>query len=84
MFAQPSGVFGVGTEPPPDSTLPRPSSVIWCGSSSIGARSAWVICPTFSGRVIRASRSWTRCCTGRCGFMYGGEPLGGPPPGGSW
>ena len=51
------GVFGVGTEPPPDSTLPRLSAVIFEPSAPMFARSAWVIWPIFSARVMRESRS---------------------------
>ena len=43
MSAHAVGVFGVGTEPPPDSRLPRLSVVIFDVSVSTLARSAWVI-----------------------------------------
>ena len=60
MSAHAVGVLGVGTEPPPDSTLPRLSVVIFDVSVSTLARSAWVIWPIFSASVMRDSRSWTR------------------------
>jgi hypothetical protein len=53
MSAHASGVFGVGTEPPPDRIEPRPSVVIGVASSKTVSGSAWVICPTFSSSVIR-------------------------------
>src|SRR4029450_424936 len=56
LSAQASGVFGVGTEPPPDSTDPSRQVATSDGSPETAPRSAWVICPTFSSRVIRASR----------------------------
>jgi hypothetical protein len=40
MSAQAFGVLGVGTDPPPDSTLPRFSVVILLVSASMLARSA--------------------------------------------
>jgi hypothetical protein len=55
MSAQASGVFGVGTEPPPDSSDPSRQVATSDGSPETAPRSAWVICPTFSSRVIRAS-----------------------------
>ena len=64
MSAQAVGVFGVGTDPPPDSTLPRLSVVILVVSASMPPRSAWVIWPIFSASVIRPRRSATRWPTG--------------------
>ena len=61
MSAQAVGVFGVGTEPPPDSTRRGCRVVIFDVSVSTLARSAWVIWPIFSASVMRDSRSWTRC-----------------------
>jgi hypothetical protein len=60
MSAHAAGVFGVGTEPPPDRMLPRLSLVIFDVSASTFARSAWVIWPIFSASVMRDSRSSTR------------------------
>jgi hypothetical protein len=70
MSAHPVGVFGVGTEPPPDSTDPSFNDVIRVGLASTLARSACVIWPTFSSNVIRPSRSCTRRSTGSRGFIY--------------
>ncbi len=70
MSAQPAGVFCAGTEPPPDSTEPRPRSAIWVGDCS-PSRSAWVIWPIFSARVIRPSRSSTRSAVGLVASRYG-------------
>ena len=67
MSAQAVGVFGVGTEPPPDSTLPRLSVVIFAVSASTLARSACVIWPIFSASVIRPRRSETRWLIGSDG-----------------
>ena len=55
MLAHASGVFGVGTDPPPDSSDPSRQVVTSVGSSLTAARSAWVICPPFSSRVMAAS-----------------------------
>src|SRR3954447_9975076 len=71
MSAQPAGVLFFGVEPPPDSREPRKRLVIWAWSASTPPRSACVIWPTFSGRVIRFSRSLTRVATGSFGFWYG-------------
>ena len=71
MSAQASGVLGVGTDPPPDNTLPRLSEVILLVSESMLARSACVIWPIFSARVIRSSRSATRRLVGSVGSWYG-------------
>ncbi len=68
MSAKAVGVFGVGTEPPPDSTLPNARLVICEVSVSTDARSACVIWPTFSCRVMRPRRSATRRATGSLGF----------------
>ena len=64
MSAQASGVFGVGTDPPPDRTLPSFQVRTSDGSPATSPRSAWVIWPTFSSRVIRPTRSATRCFVG--------------------
>jgi hypothetical protein len=80
MSAQAFGVFGVGTEPPPESTLPSLSRVIFVVSVSTSARSACVIWPIFSASVMRDSRSATRACTGSRGFSYGRPcPCDWPP-----
>src|SRR3954451_4897587 len=71
MSAHAVGVFGVGTEPPPDSRLPRLSLVILAVSVSTAARSACVIWPIFSASVIRPRRSATRFFTDSEGFWYG-------------
>src|SRR4051812_38909937 len=71
MSAHAVGVFGVGVEPPPDSSEPRLSLVILEVSLSTSARSAWVIWPIFSARFIRLMRSRTRVLTGRFAFSYG-------------
>src|SRR5947209_8206784 len=71
MSAHAVGVLGVGTEPPPDSKLPRLSVVIFDVSVSTLPRSACVIWPIFSARVMRPSRSSTRALIGRSGFSYG-------------
>jgi hypothetical protein len=65
MSAQPAGVFDAGAEPPPDSTEPIRYRVSSAGV--IEARSAWVIWPILSSRLIRPSRSVTRSATGRSG-----------------
>src|SRR3954447_3075549 len=70
MFAQARGRLGDGTDPPPDSRLPRWSLVIFEVSASTEARSAWVIWPIFSSSVIRLSRSETRCPIGREASRY--------------
>ncbi len=43
MSAQPAGVLSSGTEPPPESTLPRWYVAISDGSAATSIRSAWVI-----------------------------------------
>ncbi len=68
MSAHASGVFGVGTEPPPDSTLPSMSLVTFSPFGPTFWRSAWVIWPIFSCSVMRDSRSATRLRTDRFGF----------------
>src|SRR5882757_6543420 len=69
MFAQDVALLGEGAEPPPDSSEPSP----YAGMSAVvtDARSAWVIWPIFSSRVIRESRSSTRVGTGSVGSRYG-------------
>src|SRR3954468_10677350 len=71
MSAHAVAVFGVGTDPPPERRLPRLRLVICDVSLSTAARSACVIWPTFSSRVIRPSRSVTRCLTGSEASSYG-------------
>jgi hypothetical protein len=60
MSAHASGVFGVGVDPPPDSTDPSLQVATSVGSPLTAPRSAWVICPTFSSSVIAASSSSAR------------------------
>ena len=55
MSAHPSGVLSAGVEPPPDSTDPSRQVATRVGSSVTAPRSAWVIWPTFSSRVMAAS-----------------------------
>src|SRR4051812_3295977 len=69
MLAQLVAVFGDGAEPPPDSTEPSRNWVIWAGVTE--ARSAWVIWPSLSSRLIRPSRSVTRVAIGSVGSWYG-------------
>src|SRR6266511_3534085 len=69
MFAQEVALLGDGAEPPPDSSEPRRNCVI-CALVT-ASRSAWVIWPSFSSRLIRDSRSFTRVATGRLGSWYG-------------
>jgi len=64
MSTQAVGSFGVGTEPPPDNTEPSRSDVIWLGSPVTAPRSACVIWPILSSRVIRRIRSSTRFAIG--------------------
>ena len=68
MSAHARGVLGVGTEPPPDRTLPTLQVVTGVASSYSDPRSACVICPTFSSRVMRDTRSVTRARTERSAF----------------
>jgi hypothetical protein len=74
MSAHASGVFGVGTEPPPDSTEPSRLVAISDGSSANAGRSPWVIWPTFSASVIRLTRSRTLATTDSRESRYG-RPL---------
>src|SRR2546423_12805249 len=71
MSAHAVGVLGVGTDPPPESRLPRLSFVIFDVSLSPLPRSACVIWPIFSASVMRESRSSTRALIGRSRFWYG-------------
>ena len=66
MSAQAFGVLGVGTEPPPDSTLPVGVGHL-AGSSETSALSALIIRPTFSASDIRPRRSATRTAVGWLG-----------------
>src|SRR6185437_9037926 len=69
MLAQDVALFGDGAEPPPDRIEPSRNWVI-CALVT-DPRSAWVIWPIFSSRLIRESRSFTRVGTGRLGSRYG-------------
>src|SRR3954468_7007601 len=71
MSTQAEGSFGVGTEPPPDSTEPSRSVVIWPGSAVTAPRSACVIWPILSSSVIRRIRSATRRSVESRGSRYG-------------
>ncbi len=57
MLRHVDGVFGSGLPPPPDSTDPMP--YLATSSGVIELTSAWVICATFSSRVISRRRSRT-------------------------
>src|SRR5437773_10400315 len=70
MSAHEAGVFGLGTEPPPDSSEPS-RYVMMSPPLPTAPRSAWVIWPTLSARVIRDMRSATRCWTGSDRSRYG-------------
>jgi hypothetical protein len=71
-----SGVFGVGVEPPPESTEPS-LNVATIVASPNGAerapRSAWVIWPIFSSSVMRDRRSLTRRPIGALASRYTGS-----------
>ena len=67
MLAQLVALFGEGAEPPPDSSEPSRNCVIWPLDTAF--RSAWVIWPSFSSRLIRPSRSLTRAATGWLGSL---------------
>src|SRR5688572_19301535 len=69
MLAQDVALLGEGAEPPPESSEPSRNWVICAFETA--ARSAWVIWPIFSSRLIRESRSLTRVATGRVGSWYG-------------
>src|SRR5262249_50058612 len=73
-------VLGVGAEPPPESR--DPSRLLVMSLPLTASRSAWVIWPSFSSRLIRPNRSATRTGTGWLGSLYGGTPAL-PPPAGS-
>src|SRR5829696_2031955 len=80
MSAHPSGVLSAGVEPPPDSTDPSRQVATSMGSSLTAPRSAWVICPTFSSRVMAASsrsaraRGWSeRSIHGRAAVPAPGD-----------
>ena len=75
MSAHARGLLGVGTEPPPDSTLPTLQVVINESLLETEPRSVWVICPTFSSSVIRFRRSSTRVRSGTRGLWYGSRAL---------
>src|SRR3954453_21475381 len=76
MLAQDVAVFGLGAEHPPESTEPSRNWVICALVTE--PRSAWVIWPSFSSRLIRDSRSLTRVATGWVGSWYGSTAaLGG-------
>src|SRR5437763_5229885 len=74
MSAHAVGVLGVGTEPPPESRLPRRSVVILSVVVSTLPRSACVIWPILSASFMRDIRSLTRWLIGRTGFSYGSTP----------
>jgi len=78
MLAHASGVFGVGTDPPPDSSDPSRQVVTSVGSSLTAARSAWVICPTFSSRVMAASSRSARALGLSELSIQGRSPLAAP------
>src|SRR6266498_2864957 len=71
MSAHAVGLFGLGAEPPPDSS--EPSRLLVMSAPLTASRSAWVIWPIFSSRLIRPSRSATRTGTGWVGSRYGGS-----------
>ena len=74
MSAHASGVFGVGVDPPPDSTDPSLQVATSVGSPLTAPRSAWVICPTFSSSVIAASSSSARSRAVREASIHGRPP----------
>jgi hypothetical protein len=78
MSAQASGVFEVGVEPPPDSTEPSLQVVTSDGSPLTAPRSAWVIWPTFSSRVMAASSSSARALGLRELSIQGRAPAPAP------
>src|SRR4029453_13398263 len=69
MFAQDVALLGEGAEPPPESSEPRRNWVICAFVTA--PRSAWVIWPRFSSRLMGDSRSAARVATGRLGSWYG-------------
>src|SRR5262249_40767179 len=69
MSAHPAGVFGLGAEPPPEST--EPSRNVGMSEVVTGPRPPWVIWPTLSSSVIRGSRSLTRSAGLSDGSWYG-------------
>src|SRR5438477_12863010 len=69
ILAQDVALFGDGADPPPERIEPSRNWVI-CALVT-DARSAWVIWPIFSSRLMRESRSSTRVGTGRLGSRYG-------------
>src|SRR5882757_2342857 len=79
MFAHDVALLGDGAEPPPDSSEPSP----YAGMSAVvtAVRSAWVIWPIFSSRVIRESRSSTRVARGGFGWGTGRRWGGAGRPG---
>jgi len=79
MSAQASGVFGVGVEPPPDSSDPSLQVVTSVGSPLTAPRSAWVIWPTFSSRVMAASSSSARASGRRELSIQGRAPAPAVP-----
>src|SRR3954451_12755664 len=70
MSAHDEGVLGAGTDPPPLSSEPR-KYVPMSDGRVIAWRSACVIWPTFSARVIRDNRSFTRSARLRDESRYG-------------
>src|SRR4029453_14313441 len=83
MSAQASGGLGGGTEPPPDSKDPSRQVATSEGSPLTAPRSAWVICPTFSSRVISASSSSARAAGLREASSHGRSGAAGPGAGGA-
>ena len=65
MFAHEVALLGLGAEPPPDSS--EPSRNVVMSALLTAPRSACVIWPSFSFRLIRDSRSATRVATGSDG-----------------
>src|SRR5690242_1859867 len=71
MSAQDVALFGLGAEPPPESTEPIRYAARSLGAEASAVRSTCVIWPTFSSSDMRESRSSTRCATGSEGSWYG-------------
>src|SRR5690348_13233613 len=69
MLAHDAAVFGEGAEPPPDRIDPSRNWVICAYVTD--PRSACVIWPLFSSRLMREGRSFTRVGTGSVGSRYG-------------
>src|SRR2546430_16670154 len=78
MSAHAVGVFGLGADPPPESS--EPSRLAVMSVPDTASRSACVIWPSFSSRLMRESRSATLTGTGWVGSLYGGVRQSPPPP----